>query len=191
MAPAPLSAGFQSLPPLPTIKLGPSGAASPVGGLVYTLGPLWVSLTNCPVRLGVSPAAAPAPTGVFNQRFEALFSLRWSPVLRGLSPGSPAAALPASCCLASQLQPCPPHSTICHPLGLATLLQVLSAQLPISAPPTGLGECFFFISLVVGLSYSSIFCQFWLFFVFKFVVLLLVVRGGTVCLPMPASWPEV
>ena len=26
-----------------------------------------------PVRLGVSPAAAPSPTGVFNQRFEALF----------------------------------------------------------------------------------------------------------------------
>ena len=35
--------------------------------------PLWVSPTTCPVRLGVSPAAAPTPTGVFNQRFEALF----------------------------------------------------------------------------------------------------------------------
>ena len=35
--------------------------------------------------------------------------------------------------------------------------------LPISAPPTGLGECFF-ISFVVGLPYSSIFCQFWGFF---------------------------
>ena len=40
-------------------------------------------------------------------------------------------------------------------------------RLPISAPPTGLDECFFFISLVVRLPYSSIFCQFWLFFVFK------------------------
>ena len=31
-----------------------------------------------------------------------------------------------------------------------------------------------------------------LVFVFKFVVvLLLVVQGGTVCLPMPPSWPEV
>ena len=38
-----LSAGFQSLPPLPTIKLGPSGAASWVGGLVYILAP-WGSL---------------------------------------------------------------------------------------------------------------------------------------------------
>ena len=29
--------------------------------------------TNSPVRLGVSPVAASTPTGVFNQRFEALF----------------------------------------------------------------------------------------------------------------------
>ena len=35
--------------------------------------PLWVSPMTSPVRLGVSPAAAPTPTGVFNQRFEALF----------------------------------------------------------------------------------------------------------------------
>ena len=34
---------------------------------------LWVSPTTSPVRLGVSPAAAPTTTGVFNQRFEALF----------------------------------------------------------------------------------------------------------------------
>ena len=40
-------------------------------------------------------------------------------------------------------------------------------HLPISAPPTGLDERFFFISLVVDLPYSSIFCQFWLFLVFK------------------------
>ena len=37
----------------------------------------------------------------------------------------------------------------------------------LSAPPSGLDECVFFISLVVGLPCSSIFCQFWLFFVFK------------------------
>ena len=35
--------------------------------------PLWVSPTTSPMRLGFSPAAAPTPTGVFNQRFEALF----------------------------------------------------------------------------------------------------------------------
>ena len=38
--------------------------------------------------------------------------------------------------------------------------------LPVSAPPTGLDECFF-ISLVVGLRCSLICCQFWLFFDFK------------------------
>ena len=35
--------------------------------------PLWVSPTTSPVRLGVSPAAAPTPMGAFNQRSEALF----------------------------------------------------------------------------------------------------------------------
>ena len=39
MALAPLSAGFQSLPPLPISQLGPSGADSQVGGFVYVLGP--------------------------------------------------------------------------------------------------------------------------------------------------------
>ena len=43
-------------------------------------------------------------------------------------------------------------------------------QLPVSAPPTGLDECFFFISLGIRLPYSSIFCQFWLFFVFKLLL---------------------
>ena len=36
---AQLSAGFQSLPLLPTSKLGPSGADSLVGGFVYVLVP--------------------------------------------------------------------------------------------------------------------------------------------------------
>ena len=69
----------------------------------------------------------------------------------------------ASCSLA-----CPvPQSTTSLGLPAATLPQVLSTRLPVSAPPTGLDECFSFISLVVRLPYSSIFCQFWLFFVFK------------------------
>ena len=74
MALAPLSARFQSLPPLPTIKLGLSGTDSQVGGWACAHSrSLWVSPTTSPVRLGVSPAVAPTPTGVFNQRFEALF----------------------------------------------------------------------------------------------------------------------
>ena len=73
MGPASLSSGFQSFTPLPTIKLGPSGAGSRVVGLVHTLGPCGSLPTTSPVRLEVSPAAAPTPMGVFNQRFEALF----------------------------------------------------------------------------------------------------------------------
>ena len=38
------------------------------------------------------------------------------------------------------------HSTN---LGPATAMQVLSAPVPVSAPPTGLDECLFFISLVL------------------------------------------
>ena len=64
--------------------------------------------------------------------------------------------------------------------------------LPISTPPTSLNECFFFNSLVVRLVCSLIFYQFWLFFVFKFVVLHLVIRGAKcVYLPMPPSCPEI
>ena len=39
-----------------------------------------------------------------------------------------------------------PHSASLSP---ATATRVLSAQVPVSAPPTGLDECFFFISLVL------------------------------------------
>ena len=72
----------------------------------------------------------------------------------------------ASCSLAC---PVPQSATLLGPPA-ADLPRVLSNRLPISAPPTGLDECFFFISLVVGLPYSLIFCQFWLFFVFKLLL---------------------
>ena len=43
-------------------------------------------------------------------------------------------------------------------------------QLPLSPTSTSLNEYFFINSLVVGLLCSSIFCQFWLFFVFIFLL---------------------
>ena len=50
------------------------GADSQVGGWACACPrPLWVSLRNSPVSLGVSSAATSTPTGVFTQRFEALF----------------------------------------------------------------------------------------------------------------------
>ena len=54
-------------------QIGPLWCWFPSGWACAHFRPLWVSPTNSPVRLGVSPAAAPTPTGVFNLRFEALF----------------------------------------------------------------------------------------------------------------------
>ena len=63
-----LSVGFQSLPPLPTSKLGPSGADSPGGWVCEHSRTLWVFPRNSSVSLGVSPTTA-TPTGFFSQRF--------------------------------------------------------------------------------------------------------------------------
>ena len=52
-----------------------------------------------------------------------------------------------------------PHSTSLSP---TTDTRVLSALVPVSAPPTGVDVCFFFYLLGVGLPCRSIFCQFWL-----------------------------
>ena len=113
MALVPLSAGLQSFPPLPTIKLGPSGADFPSGWACVCTRTLWVSPTNSPVRLGVSPAAASTPTDVFSQLFEALFP-------RSGALGCTAVSGFTSCCLAGQLQPCPPRSTIHRLTGSAS-----------------------------------------------------------------------
>ena len=143
--------------------------------------PLWVSPTTSPVRLGFSPAAAPTPTGIFNQRFEALFPhagalgctvcfaplcSSWFICARMWGRGVLHASLPAlfSATLSPALSvylctnvgpqgllvvrlPAPfiPHSSR---LGPATATQVLSTPVPVSAPPTGLNECLFSISLV-------------------------------------------
>ena len=54
-------------------QTGPLWCWFPSGWACAHSRPLWVSPMTSPVRLGVSPAAAPTPTGAFNQRFEALF----------------------------------------------------------------------------------------------------------------------
>ena len=179
---APLSAGFQSLPHSPQtnralLVLIPSGWAC-----VRSRTP-WVSPASFPVRLGVSSAGTATPTGVCSQRFEALFLglepwVVWSVSLPRCSSWFICSLMWD--CLVHQLRPHPPA---------AALPGIFSAQLPVPAPPTGLGECFFLNSFVVGLPYSSIFWPFWLCFVLKFVVvLLMVVQGGTVCLPVLPSW---
>ena len=139
------------------------------------------------MRLGVFPAAASTPTSFSVRGFETI-SLHWNPGLRGLShsPFVPPGYLHADVglpTLPDASSPGPPATT---------LLRVLSTRLLLPAPPLSLNECIFFNSLVVRLLYSSTFCQFWLYFVFKFVVvLLLLVQGGIVYLSTLPSWPEV
>ena len=83
MAPALLSARPQSLPLLPTIKLGPSGAGSRVGGLVHTLGPCgslqWPLLWGWEFLL-----LPPQSPRVFSIKVWGFISPHWSPGLLGL-----------------------------------------------------------------------------------------------------------
>ena len=146
---APFSAGLQSLPLLPTITLGPAGADSSVGGLVRALGPCG-SLQGILLWGWEFLLLLPQPAQVFSIRGLRLYF----PALEPWVAGS------ASCSLAC---PIPRSASSLGPPAVA-LLWVLSA------PPTGLNECFFFISFVLGLPYSSIFCQFWLFFVCKLLL---------------------
>ena len=117
--------------------------------------PPWVSPTTSPVRLGVSPAATSTPTGIFNQRFEALFpgagALGWVVCL------APPPFLPVYLCanvgpqglpvttlwgLLAAAWPTPFHNP--PPLWVrqpGPSRKSSPPQLPISAPPTGLDEC--------------------------------------------------
>ena len=125
--------------------------------------PLWVSPMTSPVSLGVSSAAAPAPTGVFNQRFEALFPR--------------AGALGCAVCFAPRRSP----RFICARVWghrvcqWADCLPRWSHTPPVSVPPRPhesslprahlhpsyrSGCMFLFYLLSVGLPCHSIFCQF-------------------------------
>ena len=130
---APLSARFQSLPLLPTIKLGLSGAGSRVGGLVHTLGPCEAGSLSC---------CRPNPHG----RFQSEVCLGCTVCFTPLCPVYLCVNVgPQSLLVVRLPAPFVPHSSS---LGLARATGVLSAQLPVSTPPTGLDECLFFISLV-------------------------------------------
>ena len=127
-------------------QIGPLWCWFPSGWACAHSRPLWVSLTTSPVRLGVSPAAAPTPTGIFNQRFEALFP--GAGALGYVVCLAPPPFFPVYLCASVGQQGLPvvrlpalfiPHSAS---LGPAKATRVLSA------PPTGLDVCLFFISLV-------------------------------------------
>ena len=149
-----------------------------------------------PVKLGVSPAAVSTPTGVFNLRFVTLFPcagplgcvICFAPppfllvylCMNVGSRGLPATTLWGLLVTAwSAPFHNPPPCWVCQ---LPPCLESYLPGLPVSAPPTGLDECFFFISLFVGLPHSLIFCQFWLFFVFKLLPFWLREEAQCVCL---------
>ena len=136
------------------------------------------------MRLGVSPAAASTHMGVFNQRFEALFPcpgalgcvVCFTPpaVPPSLSMGQCGAAGSASHHLvgsASCSLACPiPQSASSLGPPDATLPYVLSTPAARLRSSYQSGCMFLFYLLGVRLPCPSIFCQFWLFFVFKLLL---------------------
>ena len=139
---------------------------------------------NSPVRLEISLAAA-IITGFYSQRFWGFLSPCWYPGLRGLShsPVVPPSLSLGKCGTASY---CLAQFTSCH---LAT------SPFHPGCPSPLLLQVWMKVSFLtpwfLDLHTVQFFWQFWLFFVFKFVVVLFVVQGGKVCLPMPTPWPEV
>ena len=73
MAPAPLSTGCQSLPPLPTIKWAPLVLVPEWVGLCILEAPVGLSNDLSCEAGSLSCCCSPTPTGFFNQRSEALF----------------------------------------------------------------------------------------------------------------------
>ena len=133
--------------------------------------PLWVSPTTSPVRLGISPAAVPTPTGAFNQRFEALFP-------RAGALGYPVQFTPR--CLSGLSAECGDAGSASHP----TLRQSRSRHGHASpvhpgcpSPPL--------LPVWMNVYFLSTWCRTPLPLDSLSV---LVVRGGAVCLPTPPSW---
>ena len=96
----------------------------------------WVSPMSSPVRLGVSPTATLTPTGVFSQRFEALFPCNGT--LSCAVCLAPQFFLPQLIC--PRMWDCPDHDLPPH-----RVLQPLPCckssphgWLPVSTPPTRL-----------------------------------------------------
>ena len=176
---------FQLLPPLPISILGPFWCCFQGGWVCVCSRTPWVSPKNSPVRLGVSSATTP---GLYSQRFWGCSFL--------------AGTLGCTVCLVPQLfLPAYPHANVGSPSPLATTwpcsVSCLAAHpLHLGCPTPPLLPVWINVSFLtpwlLDFHNGSIFWQFWLLFVFKFVVvLLLVVQGSKACLPTPPSWLAV
>ena len=125
-----LSASFQSLPLLPTVTVGLSGAASRVGGFVYVLGPCGSLQGTLPwgweflPLLGVSQP--PQVFSISGLRFLFPHMERW--VVWSVTRST-------SCCLAGQLQLCPPPLHNLPPSWLCQLPPCTESSLPGCPPP--------------------------------------------------------
>ena len=154
---APLSDG-QSLPPLPTIKLGPSGADSWVGRFVYIIEPCgFLQLT---LLWGWEFLPLPQPPQVFSARGFEVFFPCWNPWFHGLStspvvpPGLSArecgTALSTSCHLATS----PFHPAAClrtpYQSGWMFLLYLLGCWTSIQFNFLSILVVFLFLNLLLS-----------------------------------------
>ena len=146
-------------------QTGPLWCWFPSGWACAHSRPLWVSPTTSPVRLGVSPAAAPTPMGVFNQRLEALFPRagalgcmvcfaphRSSDLSMRECGAAGSASAQTACAVRPTLRQSQSHHSHTSPLHPGARL----------CPSSWSGCMFLFYLLGVGLPCRSIFCQFWL-----------------------------
>ena len=144
----------------------------------------WASRTTSPVRLGVSPAATPTPTGAFNQRFEALFPRAGAlvpavcPCLSMCECGGAGSATHHTACPILRHSESGPLGLSVHECGaLGSASGQTACPVPVSVQPqpreSSLPRCssppllpvwmnVFFYFLGVGLPCRSILCQFWL-----------------------------
>ena len=194
-------------------QTGPLWCWFPSGWACAHSRPLWVSLTTSPVRLGVSPAAAPTPMGVFSRRFEALFPCtgalgcvvcfapcHWSPFLYALMWGHGVLPTALSAPFSTTLSPAL-SVYLCVNVGPQGLLVVrLPAPLvPHSASLGHLSQSHNGHASLLrpgarlrpsyGCGCMFLFLSTWCGTSLPFDFLsVLVVRGGAVCLPTPPTW---
>ena len=146
--------------PLPTIKLGPSGADSQVGWSVYVLGPCG-SLQQTLLWGWEFFLLPPQPLQVFSIKGLRLYF----PALKLWVARSVSLPSCSSWFICTQIWDLPLCQPPPHPPRSSSHHFAASPVRPAASPRPSypLDECFFFISLVVGLPYSSIFWQFWVF----------------------------
>ena len=175
MVPASLSTRFQSFTRLPTIKLGPSGAGSRVGGLVHALGPCgslqWPLLWGWESLL--LPPQPPRMVSIRGLRLYFPALEPWVSIPRRLPDLSMRECGAAGS--ASGQTACPVGTT----LRQSRSRHGHSSPLCPGCPSSPL------LPVWMNVSVLSSCCQTSLPFNFLSV---LVVRGGSVCLPTPPSW---